>query len=179
MSRPPGREPGHAGNLAAGDDVAGAVLLSGQGLGVPDGATARVCPHRPPGRGVRLGVPHRFGEQGRVVVAIAAGIGSEGVDDLPVAEVVFLPGKCDSRSTGALVSRDPTMNLQPEAFCAARFAADRTPASATTAKFSMPCLARNWLMTGRIVCFSALFPSKQSISSGKPCRQTASGRLIV
>src|SRR5215470_14590906 len=52
--------------------------------------------------------------------------------------------KCDSRSIGALVSRDPTMNLQPAVSSAARFAAESIPASATTAKFSMPCRARNW-----------------------------------
>ena len=86
-------EPGHTGGSAAGDDVAGAVLLSGQGLGVADGAAAGVCPHRPPRRGVRPGVPHRFGEQGRVVVGVAAGLGGEGVDDLPVAEVVSVPAE--------------------------------------------------------------------------------------
>jgi site-specific DNA recombinase len=86
-------EPGCAGGLAAGDDVTGAVLLSGQGPGVPDGAFARVCPHGPPRRGVRLGVPHRFGEQGRVVVIVAAGLRGEGVDDLPVAEVVPVPAE--------------------------------------------------------------------------------------
>jgi site-specific DNA recombinase len=86
-------EPGHAGGRAAGDDVAGAVFLGGQGLGVADGAVARVGPDRPPRCGVRPGVPYRFGEQGRVVVVVAAGLGGEGVDDLPVAEVVPVPAE--------------------------------------------------------------------------------------
>ena len=35
--------------------------------------------------------------------------------------------KCDSRSIGALVTRDPTMNLQPAVVEAARFAAESMP----------------------------------------------------
>ncbi len=81
--------------------------------------------------------------------------------------------KCEARSIGAFVTRDPTMNPRPAASSSARFAAESIPASATTTMFSMPWRAWNCLMIGRIVCFSALLPSKQPISSGNPARSTS------
>ena len=67
--------------------------------------------------------------------------------------------KCDSRSTGALVTREPTMNPRPSSSRSSRLAADSMPASATTTMASIPCRAWNCRITGRIVCFSALSPS--------------------
>jgi hypothetical protein len=40
--------------------------------------------------------------------------------------------KCEARSSGALVTLDPTMNRRPAASSSARFFADSIPASATT-----------------------------------------------
>jgi len=86
--------------------------------------------------------------------------------------------KCDSRSTGALVTRDPTMNPSPASSRSARLAAESMPASATTTMASSPCRAWNCRMTGKIVSFSAWFPSKQPISRGNPCRSTSSPTTI-
>jgi hypothetical protein len=46
--------------------------------------------------------------------------------------------KCDSRSTGALVTREPTMNPSPASSRSSRLAADSIPASATTTMASIP-----------------------------------------
>jgi hypothetical protein len=52
------------------------------------------------------------------------------------------------------------------------------PASATTTMASIPCRAWNRRITGKIVSFSAWFPSKQPISRGNPCRPASSPTTI-
>jgi hypothetical protein len=66
------------------------------------------------------------------------------------------------------------MNRNPAASSSARLPAESIPASATTTMSATACLAWNWLMIGRIVVVSALFPSKQPTSSGNPARSTSS-----
>src|SRR4051794_37623944 len=82
--------------------------------------------------------------------------------------------KWDSKSTGALVTREPTMNRRSASSSSLRLVADSIPASATTTMSAMLCRAWNCLMIGRIVRVSALLPSKQPISSGNPRRSTRS-----
>jgi hypothetical protein len=86
--------------------------------------------------------------------------------------------KCGSRSTGALVTREPTMNPGPASSRSARLPADSMPASATTTMASIPCRAWNCRITGKIVSFSAWVPSKQPISRGNPCRSASSPTTI-
>src|SRR4051795_7732531 len=71
--------------------------------------------------------------------------------------------KWDSKSTGALVTREPTMNRRSASSSSLRLVADSIPASATTTMSAMLCRAWNCLMIGRIVRVSALLPSKQPI----------------
>jgi hypothetical protein len=47
--------------------------------------------------------------------------------------------KCEARSIGALVTREPTMNRSPASSSSRRLAADSIPASATTTMSSMLC----------------------------------------
>ena len=86
----------------------------------------------------------------------------------PSTKAVPCQRKWDSRSFGAFVTRDPTMNCRPASSSSRRFVADSIPASATITTSAMPCRAWNCLTIGVIVNVSALLPSKQSISSGNP-----------
>ena len=87
--------------------------------------------------------------------------------------------KCDSRSTEALVTRELTMNPSPASSRSSRFAAESMPASATTTMASVPCRPWNWRITGRMVCFSALSPSKQPISVLLAVANLAQGVLVL
>ena len=66
------------------------------------------------------------------------------------------------------------MNRTCASSSAFRLPADSIPASAMTARSARPCRSVNWVMIGISVVVSALLPSKQPISSGKPCRSTGS-----
>src|SRR5579871_5964352 len=73
-------EPGRAGGLGAADDVAGAVLLRGEGLVVPRGPLRGERPDRPPGLRVVLAVPGGLGPQDGVVVLVLPGLRGDGID---------------------------------------------------------------------------------------------------
>jgi hypothetical protein len=97
-----------------------------------------------------------------------------GVDDLPVGESVPVPPEVDSRPAGAFVVQEPVMSPSPASSSSRRLAAGSMPAPATTTMPSRPCPAWNWRMTGSSVSVSALDPSKQPVSSRKPCRPASS-----
>lgn len=56
----------------------------------------------------------------------------------PSVNAVPCQRKWDSRSLGALVTREPTMNRNPASSRSRRFDEDSIPASATTAMSAMP-----------------------------------------
>lgn len=88
--------------------------------------------------------------------------------------------KWDSRSPGALVTREPTMNDRFTSSSAARLVCESMPASAATT-IGVPCRwwrARKLVMIGTIVVVSAVLPSKQPISKGNPVRSTSSPTTI-
>ena len=66
------------------------------------------------------------------------------------------------------------MKENPASSTALRFAADSIPASATTTMSCTPCRSWKACRTGMRVRVSALFPSKQCTSSGKPAASTSS-----
>ena len=70
------------------------------------------------------------------------------------------------------------MNRKPASSRAFRLAAESMPASATMTKSASWCRSRKASMIGISVVVSALLPSKQPISSGKPCRSTSSPTTI-
>ena len=87
-------EPGRAGGFAAGDDVAGAVLLQRSGSCCP--ATARLAEYAHTARhdfgcawGSQTGSASRAGS----LSLLRPVLRGEGVDDLPVAEYVSVPAE--------------------------------------------------------------------------------------
>ena len=81
--------------------------------------------------------------------------------------------KWEARSTGALVTREPTMNRRPASSNSRRLPADSIPASATITMSTSECRSWNCFTIGMIVAASALLPSQQPISSGNPARSTS------
>jgi hypothetical protein len=98
---------------------------------------------------------------------VLPGLQGDGVDDLPVAEGVAVPAEVRLQVDRGLGDPRSGDEPRPASSRSARFAAGSMPASATTTMASSPCRAWNCLMTGKIVSFSAWFPSKQPISRGK------------
>ena len=108
-----------------------------------------------------VGVPDRFSPVSDVVDDAVGVPGCDGVDDLPVGENVTVPMEMRSRSPGALVMREPTMNDNPKASRALRFDAESMPASAATtieAPFK-PWRSMKLVTIGTMVVVSAVLPS--------------------
>jgi hypothetical protein len=115
---------------------------------------------------VRGRVPDGFCAQVGVVLVRMAGPGSCVSISCPALNASPCQRKCEARSFGAFVIREPTMNRRFASSSSRRLPAESMPASATTTMSAKPWRAWNCLMIGTMVAVSALLPSKQPISSG-------------
>lgn len=131
-------QPWGPGRFLSPDDCPGPVLLGRERCVVMDGPLAGGRPHRPPGARVHGRIPDGFGTQIGVVLVRVAGPGVSVSISCPSLKASPCQRKCEARSLGAFVIRNPTTNRKFASSSSRKLPAESIPASSTTTISARP-----------------------------------------